>query len=185
MLHKVNVFIKKFNENEEPYALRFTSIILQYTTATIVLTAVATIPAPTIPAGFTLPYWLRYAITFTGINCSDEILIIKNVHISLLAIPFFLTGPGIRPDRLSSSSLESCSIALSPAGVAAHPSPRMLACVKVGLKIFRLCIHHYKTDIKVTSRHFSTLFSSFYNMDIIYNVCLEKLKEYTLAIKIQ
>lgn len=32
------------------------------------LLLVAIIPAPTIDAGFTLPYWLLYAITFTGIN---------------------------------------------------------------------------------------------------------------------
>ena len=41
------------------YILRFPSIILQYITAAIVLTAVAAIPGPTIAAGFTLPYWLR------------------------------------------------------------------------------------------------------------------------------
>ena len=35
------------------------SIILQNTIAAPVLTAVATIPAPTIAAGFGLPYWLR------------------------------------------------------------------------------------------------------------------------------
>ena len=29
---------------------------------------------------------LRYAIIFTGINCSDEIFITRNVHISLLAV---------------------------------------------------------------------------------------------------
>lgn len=86
----------KIYKSEEPHPLRLPSIILQYTTATSVLTVVATIPAPTIPAGFTLPYWLRNAITFTGINCRDEILIIRNVHISLLAIPRFLTGPGSR-----------------------------------------------------------------------------------------
>lgn len=101
-------------KSEEPYTLRFPSIILQYTTATTVLTAVATIPGPTIAAGFTLPYWLRYAITFTGINCSDEMLIIKNVHISLLAIPRLLTGLGIRPLLLPSSSFSSSSIAFKP-----------------------------------------------------------------------
>ena len=49
-----------FKESREFYVPRFLSITLQYTTATNVLTAVAAIPAPTIPAGFTLPYWLRY-----------------------------------------------------------------------------------------------------------------------------
>ena len=118
-------------ERKGDYFPLFPSIILQKITATIVLTAVAAIPAPTIPAGFTLPYWLLYAITFTGINCSDEIFSIKNVHISLLAIPFFLTCPGSRLFLRSSSSLESSSIARSPAGVAAHPSPRTLAMIFV------------------------------------------------------
>lgn len=86
-------------------------------------------------AGLTLPYWLRYAITFTGINCREDILMIRNVHISLLAVPRFLTIPGIIPILRSSSNLESSSIAFSPAGVAAHPTPIALACVKVGLKI--------------------------------------------------
>ena len=54
-------------------------------------------------------------------------LIIRKVHISLLAMPRFLTGPGRSPRLRSSSSLESSSIAFSPAGVAAHPSPRTLA----------------------------------------------------------
>ena len=47
-------------KNGEAYPPRFPSIILQYITATSVLTAVAAIPGPTIAAGFTLPYWLRY-----------------------------------------------------------------------------------------------------------------------------
>ena len=45
-------------ENGEPHTPRFLSIVLQYMTAATVLTAVATIAAPTIAAGFVLPYWL-------------------------------------------------------------------------------------------------------------------------------
>lgn len=41
---------------EGPHTLRFLSFNLQYTTATAVLTNVATIAGAIIPAGFTLPY---------------------------------------------------------------------------------------------------------------------------------
>ena len=44
------------NKYGEPHALRLLSFILQYTTATAVLTNVATIAGAMIPAGFTLPY---------------------------------------------------------------------------------------------------------------------------------
>ena len=40
----------------DPHTLRFLSLTLQYTTATAVLTNVATIAGAIIPAGFTLPY---------------------------------------------------------------------------------------------------------------------------------
>lgn len=53
-------FILEYYESGRYYILHFPSIILQYTTATIVLTAVAAIPGPTTAAGFTDPYWLRY-----------------------------------------------------------------------------------------------------------------------------
>ena len=123
-------------KSEEPYTLRFPSFILQYIIATPVLTAGAIIPA-----GFTLPYWLLYAIIFTGISCNEEIFKIKNVHISLLTIlPLFpLVTTDSSPPYLpalfclflssakmpfppaaypgvprSSSSFASSSIALSP-----------------------------------------------------------------------
>jgi len=58
---------EEFN-SEEPHAFRFIlSIILQNTTATPVLTAVATIPGPTTAAGFTLPYWLRSSFSNSSI----------------------------------------------------------------------------------------------------------------------
>ena len=89
----------------------------------MVLTAVAAIAGPTIAVGFTLPYWLRYAITLTGISCSDEILIIRNAHISLLATPRGIALiPCMLPAALrSSSKFLSASIAFSAAGVAAPP----------------------------------------------------------------
>ena len=64
---------------------------------------------------------------------------IRKVHISLPATPFFLTGPGALPALLSSSSLPSSSMALSPAGVAAHPSPRKLAMKLVVICSSALC----------------------------------------------
>src|SRR5699024_2124565 len=120
-------------------ALCLPPIILQKITAAPVLTAVARIPAPTTAAGFTLPYWLRYAITLTGISCREEILMIRKSHISLLATAFFLAGPEIFPILLSSSSFPSSSIAFSPAGVAAHPSPRKFAIKFVEICSFALC----------------------------------------------
>ena len=59
---------------------------LQYITATTVLKNVATTAGAMTAAGLALPYWLRYAMIFTGINCNDEIFITRNVHISLLAV---------------------------------------------------------------------------------------------------
>ena len=54
-------------------------------------------------------------------------LIMRKVHISLLAMPRLRTGPGRRAFLRSSSSFPSSSMAFSPAGVAAQPSPRKLA----------------------------------------------------------
>ena len=69
------------------YILRFPSIILQYITATIVLTAVATIPGPTTAAGFTLPYWLRNGCVKLRLkNCSPICLISFHYHNSIPAL---------------------------------------------------------------------------------------------------
>ena len=67
----------------------------------------------------------------TGISCSEEMFIIRNVHISLLATPNLRGGPKARPLRRSSSNFASSSMALSPAGVAAQPSPRTFAIIFV------------------------------------------------------
>ena len=64
---------------------------------------------------------------FTGISCREEMLMIRKVHISLLAMPPGRTGPASRPRLLSSSSCPSASMAFKPAGVAAQPRPRKLA----------------------------------------------------------
>lgn len=73
----------------------------------------------TIAVGFTLPYWLRNTMMLTGISCKDEMLRIRNIHISLVATP------------LCGLILSRAFIALIPDGVAAHPSPRRLATIFV------------------------------------------------------
>lgn len=108
-----------------PYFFRsitFTKII-----ATNVEVSVAIIPGTITAVGFTLPYWLRYAIMDTGISCREDMFIIKKVHISLLAVT------GGFPVLLHSSSFSFCSssMAFSPAGVQAQPSPRILAIILV------------------------------------------------------
>ena len=90
-----------------------------------ILMQVAIMAGIMIAAGFTLPYWLRYASIFTGISCRDEMFKIKKVHISLLAtLPDPVFGELV---PLSCSSFASSSIAFNPAGVQAQPSPRILA----------------------------------------------------------
>ena len=110
--------LRKTN-TESPHTLRLLSFILQYTTAVNVLTNVATIAGAIIPAGFTLPYWLLYAIIFTGINCREEIFKIKNVHISLLAIRSRFPTIPLPSSKYagfprSASSFASSSIAFNP-----------------------------------------------------------------------
>lgn len=73
------------------------------------------IAGATIAVGFTLPYWLRNTIILTGISCREDIFKIKNIHISLVAVPLW----GLIRSK--------AFIALMPEGVAAHPSPRRLA----------------------------------------------------------
>ena len=61
----------------------------------------------------------------TGMSCRDEIFKIKNVHISRFAVPSG-TAAGFFVFRRSSSSSSNRSIAASPGGVAAAPSPNTL-----------------------------------------------------------
>ena len=106
-----------------------------------------------ISAGFTLPYWLLKAIILTGINCRDEIFMIRNVHISALAVPrgtgagfvwcpfFLFAAPFSVPIsfRLLSSNSSRLSIAFSPAGVAAQPSPKIFAIILAAICSFATC----------------------------------------------
>src|SRR5574344_1494366 len=63
----------------------------------------------------------------TGISCNEEILIIKKVHMSILAVSSLLFN--------SFSSF----IADKPIGVAAHPSPIIFAIILDAIYSFALC----------------------------------------------
>ena len=56
-------------------------------------------------------------------------LMIRNVHISLLAVPAGREIPGARCLRRCSSNFDNSSIAFNPAGVAAQPRPKILAII--------------------------------------------------------
>ena len=88
---------------------------------------VATIPAPNISVGFAEPYSLLKAITFIGTSCMEDMLIIKKVHIFVLAILLLLFN-----------SLSSF-IAFSPTGVAAQPSPKTFAITFDAMYSFAIC----------------------------------------------
>ena len=99
----------------------------QKITATIVLTKVAIIAGATTAVGLVLPYWLLYAIIFTGISWRDDTFITKKVHIAFEAV-------------LSLSlSCARLFIALRPAGVAAQPSPRIFAITFVVICFIASC----------------------------------------------
>lgn len=76
---------------------------------------VAARAGPVTAAGSLLPNWLRYATMVTGISWSDEIFIIRKVHISRLAV--------------SSPGFFNAFMARSPAGVAALPRPSIFAII--------------------------------------------------------
>ena len=80
-----------------------------------VLTVVARITGPMISVGLAEPEAARMAITAAGINWTLLVLITRKVHMASVAVPFF----SLR--RFSSS------MAFSPRGVAALPSPSILA----------------------------------------------------------
>ena len=71
-----------FKSRDYPPAPDHLSFTLQNNTPTAVLIRVATMAGPTIPVGFTLPYWLRKAMTFTGINWREEIFKMRKLHMA-------------------------------------------------------------------------------------------------------
>ncbi len=101
-----------------------------------------------------------------GMSWSEEIFTIRNVHISLLAVPdclarllcpavFFLLS-GAFSARRSSSSFPNSSIAFNPAGVAAQPSPSMFAIIFVAIYLPAGCPSgRFGKRNRITGRIFS------------------------------
>src|SRR5437867_10563480 len=83
--------------------------------ATLAAQSVASSAVPTIAVGLFDPDAARIAIAVAGINCTELVLIARNVHIAFVATP----GRGLSDSR--------SRIARRPSGVAALPRPSMLA----------------------------------------------------------
>src|SRR5438067_5660476 len=79
--------------------------------ATLAAQSVARSAVPTIAVGFVDPEAARIAIAVAGINCTELVLIARNVHIAFVATP----GRGL--------SVSRSRIARKPSGVAALPRP--------------------------------------------------------------
>ncbi len=77
---------------------------------------------PTITVGRADPAAARIAIAVAGINCTELVLIAKNVHIAFEATP----GRGFNDSK--------SRIARSPSGVAALPSPSMFAAMFISIE---------------------------------------------------
>ena len=91
-------------------------------TATVAAHNVAKNAVPTITVGLVDPAAARIAIAVAGINCTELVLIARNVHIAFEATP----GRGFN----DSKSL----IARNPSGVAALPSPSMFAAMFINIE---------------------------------------------------
>src|SRR5207249_7924732 len=85
--------------------------------ATLAAHRVASSAVPTIAVGLVEPDATRIAIAVAGINCTELVLIARNVHIAFVATP----GRGFNDSR--------SRIARKPRGVAALPRPSMLAAI--------------------------------------------------------
>src|SRR6266550_2298141 len=90
--------------------------------ATLAAQSVARSAVPTIAVGRVDPEAARIAIAVVGINCTELVLIARNVHIALVAIP----GCGL--------SVSKSRIARNPSGVAALPSPSILAAMFINIE---------------------------------------------------
>ena len=98
-------------------------------TAAKVETEVAIIDGRTISKGDMLIYFCLSIIMFMGKSCIEEIFIIINIHIDLVAVPIDLF------------SLFISFIAISPAGVAAQPNP---------IKLAVMFMHMYRKALEFT-----------------------------------
>ena len=83
---------------------------------------------PMICVGFFAPAAARIATVVAGINCTELVLIARNVHIALLAVP----GRGFSFSR-------SC-MARRPSGVAALLSPSMFAAMFITIEPIAGCV---------------------------------------------
>src|SRR5881227_1735880 len=89
--------------------------------ATLAAQSVARSAVPTMAVGRDDPAAARIAIAVAGINCTELVLIARNVHIAFEATP----GRGFSDSR--------SRIARSPSGVAALPSPSMFAAMFINM----------------------------------------------------
>ncbi|MEY2543827.1 MAG: hypothetical protein QOE81_1288, partial [Verrucomicrobiota bacterium] len=91
-------------------------------TATVAAQSVAKNAVPTITVGRAEPAAARIAMAVAGINCTELVLIAKNVHIAFDATP----GRGFNDSK--------SRIARNPSGVAAFPSPSMFAAMFINIE---------------------------------------------------
>ena len=89
--------------------------------ATLAAQSVASNAVPTIAVGRCDPAATRIAIAVVGINCTELVLIARNVHIAFDALP----GCGFNVSR--------SRIARRPSGVAALPRPSMFAAMFISI----------------------------------------------------
>ena len=95
--------------------------------ATVAAHNVASSAVPTIAVGRVDPAAARSAMAVAGINCTDAVLIARNVHIAFDATP----GRGL--------SVSRSRIARNPSGVAAFPSPSMFAAMFMSIEPIAGC----------------------------------------------
>jgi hypothetical protein len=85
------------------------------------------IEVPTIAEGLDDLFAARMAIAVTGMSWTELVLIARNVHIALVAVP----GRGLSDSR--------SFIARRPSGVAAFPSPSMFAAIFISIEPIAGC----------------------------------------------
>src|SRR5437773_12524161 len=95
--------------------------------ATLAAHSVARSAVPTIAVGRVDPDAARIAIAVAGINCTELVLIARNVHMAFVDTP----GRGLSDSR--------SSIARRPSGVAALPRPSMLAAMFITIDPVAVC----------------------------------------------
>src|SRR5256714_5136448 len=100
---------------------------LTETIATVAAQSVASNAVPTIAVGRVDPDAARIAMAVAGINCTELVLIARNVHIAFVATS--VRGLSVFRSR----------IARKPSGVAALPSPSMLAAMFITIEPIAGC----------------------------------------------